>query len=581
MPLATLAGGMSIPISLIDLEQVTETLTLGYKPMGEEEQHLEAFYIDGRNIVVPRQFGLGLCRRLDIDYHDYTSTGTRVVFPRSPTPRPYQVEGLKLIAEAQQDYYDFLFRARTGWGKTAGALYVASQLGVSTLVIVDQENLKEQWISAIQQHCGLRRDQVGVIQGKTCDFKGKAVTIAMVQTLSQKDFPQEVYDYFGFLIVDEVHIIGAPTFSTVLLKFSATHRLGVSATIRRRDGLQKVLDYNLGRVRVYIADEHEPSAVYVVEHDTVYSEYANRAPKIGRFINEVTEDGARNLLVAESAAYLYDTGRDILVLSDRIEQLQHLHSLYYYLGIPEGDIGVYAGSDYVYSYEKDPSPLRRPPDLIRYDGTEGFHDRVEKTPENPTGIVVWGPGYYYTPISLQLIAKRAKKGKLEHIKDNARIINATYGKFSKGVDVPRLSGGVDASPRSRSEQEQGRILRKLDGKLKPIWITPVDVNSYRSVFSLARRIDDYIINNAVISRWTLEEGKAVCNAKEIQSEMYEEVKRLKSLRIATSSGGLYTLQTKQEAKRSEIARVTSTTTTRAPARRSSSMASSRSVKSVR
>lgn len=556
---AVLRGAMEIPLGLVDVDSLKRALTISYQPMGEPEPFtMEAFRVDdsvaGGAIHIPRQFGIDYCNRHGIAYEDDTSLGSPVAFPRVPQPRDYQIEPLAQIQECFTSFYDFVFRARTGFGKTLSALILASRMGVSTLVIVDQENLKQQWVDSLVKHFGFSEGDIGIVQGKKCTYEGKAVTIAMVQTLTQKRFPQKLYDAFGLLVADEVHILGAPTFSSVLLDFSAAYRLGISATPKRRDGLQKLLDYNLGRVRVCVEDAHDPSAVYVTTHDTVYSEYANKSPKIGRFINEVTDDASRNLLVAECAAYLYDTGRDSLVLSDRIEQLVHLQNLCYYMGIPEDEMGVYAGYNLVYGYEKDATPIRRPANLVKHEGDA-----------NTT------PGVYYTPISLKLISKKSKKADLERIKTTARIIWSTYGKFSKGVDEPRLCGGVDASPRSTSEQVQGRILRKVDGKKTPIWATIADTKSYRSLFGLAGRISDYQKNNSVTYRWSLTEGKVRCDAQMLKGEMYEQVKMLKSLRTGTTSDGLLTLMTGTEHAKH---RARSTTTERPPLR-SSRTASSR------
>ncbi len=520
---------MRLPIVEIDFKTVCKNLTIKYQPMGAEVAlELKAYRIEGGDIILPRQYGISLCAREGIEYEDQTSLGYEMSFPRMPEPRDYQVDALDQIVECTESYYDFMFRARTGWGKTIGSLIVAGRIGVTTLIVVDQENLKDQWIESLTKHFGFKLEDIGIIQGKKCIYEGKAVTIAMVQTLTQKRLPEEVYSYFGLIIVDEVHIIGAPTFNFILLEFSAAFRFGVSATPKRKDGLQKLLDWHLGRVRIWIEDEHDESAVYVMQHDTVYSEYANRAPKIGRFINEVTEDSARNLMLAEAAAYLYDTGRDCLALSDRIEHLHHFTSLLYYMGIPEEEMGVYAGYNLVYRYEKDPKPLRRPVGYER--GTE------------------------YTPVRLSLISKKAKKAALETTKTEARIIAATYGKFSKGVDEPRLSGGIDLSPRSTSEQVQGRILRKKDGKLKPIWVTTYDINSYRSVFALAARLVDYEKNNSVVSQWSPEGGKVPCNVTDLRADLFERVKELKFLQIVPSSDGLNTLVTRREQSRQGLQR---------------------------
>lgn len=534
---AILTGGMKLPVERINVVALKRAMTVQYMPMGAEEPlHLANYREEGTYLVVPRQFGLEYCTREGIEYLDDTSMGHEVKFPKTPKPREYQVEPLKLISNSLDSYFDFIFRARTAWGKTAGSLIIAAQRGVSTIILVDQENLKDQWVSTLVNLFGFRKEDVGIIQGKKCSYEGKAVTIAMVQTLSQKQYPQGVYDYFGMVIVDEVHIIGAPTFSKVLFNFSAMYRFGVSATPKRRDGLQKVLEYSLGRVRVYVEDKHEKSSVYVAEHDSVYSWYANTSPKIGRFITEVAEDGSRNLLVAEAVAFLYDTGRDILVLSDRIEQLQQLKSLCYYLGIPDAEMGLYAGYTPTYEYAKDPTPKRKPEGYVR--------------------------GAPYTPVCLQLSSKRNSKRMLEHVKEQAKVIFSTYGMFSKGVDEPRLSGGVDATPRSQAEQVHGRILRVGANKINPIWITIADTSSYRSLHSLCGRITDYVKNNAEMHTWAPNEDSVICEANTIKAEAAEAIKALKSMQIQTNSDGLSTLVTLRGQIESVRSRVTNIRRTR-------------------
>ena len=100
------------------------------------------------------------------------------------------------------------------------------------------------------------------------------------------------------------------------------------------------------------------------------------------------------MLIAESALALYETGRDLLVLSDRIEQLKHLQSLLYYLGVDPEQIGLYTGYNPVMKYAKNSKPARRPYGL---------------TVNDDTGLAE------YTPISLQLIAKRIPKKKLAEV----------------------------------------------------------------------------------------------------------------------------------------------------------------------
>lgn len=513
---AILAGSMALPLAAVDGRVVKAANTHNYLPMGAEEtQQVLSYREDGEYLYVPRQYGIRLCQSIGLEYEDMTSSGIACKFGKTPLPRDYQVPVLEEIWKASQSYYDFLFRARTGFGKTIASLIFAARRGVSTLVLVDQENLKDQWLETLESKFGIPPSQVGIIQGKKCSIEGKPVSIGMIQTLAQKTLEQEVYEYFGTLLVDEVHTAGAPTFSSVLMDFSATLRMGVSATPKRRDGLQKTLDNNLGKVRVYVSDQHDRSAVHIAKNPTVYSWYANSSPKVGRYLSEIAEDGARNLLVVEQALALYESGRDTLVLGDRIEQLTHLSALAYYMGAPEEDIGVYTGQTFEYAYVKQTTPARRP---------EG-----------------WQRGTEYTPVELKLISRKTPKAKLKSVKDKAKLLHATYQMFAKGVDVPRLAGGIDATPRSNAEQMHGRILRVEEGKKTPIWVTIRDINSYRSIHQLVGRIADYKRNNAAIHLLHDDGSTEECPVNQLTHELRDEVERLKSARIETLSAGLHTL----------------------------------------
>ncbi len=524
---------MAIPLELVhDLQGVIKTLTATYEPMGEAPVEVLCYRLDEDEengyLHTPRQFGLSYCTRWGIEVEDDTAPGTPVTFNKIATPRAYQVDTVDALVEATNQYYDFLFRAHTGWGKTIGCLIMAARIGVTTLVVVDQTNLKDQWLKALDEHFGMTIENggVGIIQGTVCDYQ-HPVVIAMVQTLSRKEFKQEVYRYFGMLITDEVHTIGSPTFSRILMQFPATYRIGPSATPKRKDGLQKMLDYNLGPVRVAADKEHDESSVYFITHPTIYSFYANISPKVGRIITEVSEDGARNLLLAENIMLLWETGRDVLILSDRIEQLQNLMALLYYMGVDAAETGLYADMEPHWRYAKNPTPARRP---------EGW------TKNEDTGLLE------YTPISLQLISKKIPKKRLDFVKENAAMLFATYGKCAKGFDEPRLRAGIDATPRGAAEQIHGRILREVNASKVAIWVTIVDDNNYRLVYGFGNRVADYAKSNARIYRWCHDGELKECLAGDLKRQAKARVKRLRSMEIQPTSNGTNMLVTPASVK---------------------------------
>lgn len=516
---AILAGRMAIPCHLVDVAAVKKTTTYRIRPMGEEEDTVVTSYKEvGDFILVPRQLGLELCATHRIPFEDRTSEGHRILFPKIPTLRDYQEGPVSEIIDEFDREYDVVFRARTAFGKTITALYIAAHFGRTTLIVVDQENLRDQWVEALTNFYGMREEDIGLIQGDSMRYIGKPVTIAMIQTLSRRVIERELADYFGFVIFDEVHITPTPTFHVALGAFSATRRLAISATPdHRKDALRHVLTQSLGNVRVAADAQHDRSAVYFLRHPTVYSWYANISPKIGRLMQEITQDPIRNLMLVDVIKWLYGTGRAILVISTNIDHLDNLRNMLWYDGVPEEDMAMYVGQDSRWTYGPDPTPAKVAP-----------YGHVEEAP--------------YTPVIFGETRKKLSSAEMKKRLASAPITFTTYGKFQKGVDDPRLAGGIDITPRGAASQVHGRIKRGKATHL-PLWITIWDENSYRATRWMASRVGDYANDNALIYEWKTDGEVDLWNPRELRNELYEHADKLEGMRNEQDRNGISTLLT--------------------------------------
>ena len=139
-----------------------------------------------------------------------------------------------------------LLEIHTGGGKTVLALNIISKLKKKTLIIVHKEFLLRQWLERIEQF--LPTAKVGRIQGSNIDVENKDIVIGMLQSLSMKDYSKDILSDFGLTIYDECHHISAEVFSRVLFKVVTKYGLGLSATMKRKDGLTKVIKMFLGDV---------------------------------------------------------------------------------------------------------------------------------------------------------------------------------------------------------------------------------------------------------------------------------------------------------------------------------------------
>lgn len=423
------------------LSSIRKKCTIKYSVMGEVgERELKTYSEDNDTISLPRAYGISIFKGTFTDL----TTDKRGLFP----PEDYRAEPITPRDELQAQFFeqvanvckkdgiiDCMTNARTGSGKTTVALNTIREMGTPTLVIVHTNRLKEQWRGVPGEKSGMRfffgddfaDNCVGIVQQDECDFVGKHVVIASLSSLISRKYPDELYDYFGMVIIDEVHKVGAPEMSKVLSLFNARVRIGLTAT-NRRDSLKEVCDLHLGLPKIVSGQSVLQPKVFNVVYQSKLNSYVLRYSAVARnmVITKLAEDPVRNALLAD---IIYDRGflrgRNVVVLSDRISQLQTLQRLLIQKGVPESTTGLY-----VDKYKK----------RVFHQGKWCMKDIKVKEEEY----------------------KRMTK--------ECKIILATYGIFATGTDIPRLDFGIEATPRANQDQALGRILRLYSGKPQPEWI---------------------------------------------------------------------------------------------------------------
>lgn len=323
--------------------------------------------------------------------------------------------------------------ASTGFGKTWVGLAIAAQLGVTTLIIVTKTDLMTQWRERAKQFLGLRDDEIGTLQQDCCDVKGKRIVIGMVHSLAKDKYPAYVKDYFGLILVDEIHRLGADTFSKAAGMFTAKHRLGLSATVKRQDGKDIVFRSHIGEVlvvskqlpmipKVIVVKSNfkVPMVTRKVNGDWKKIKLPHTAGKTIGVVKLMAQDKHRNKMILDFVLYAYKKGRNIVVFSDLLgDHLEPLRDrLVTDYGVPIADTGMYVGG--------------------------------------------------MKPAQLDVSASK-------------RVVFATYKMMSEGTDIGWLDCAIMTTPRSDVEQIIGRVLREYPDKPTPIVWDLVDVDS--EVFS--------------------------------------------------------------------------------------------------
>lgn len=163
-------------------------------------------------------------------------------------PREYQLDASNKVLEHILKYYSGVCSLYTGWGKTFLALWIASKLNCKTLIVVHTRSLLDQWIIKIKEFTGI---DAGIIQQDKIIIDSP-ICVGIIHSLCIRDYPREVTEGFGFVVFDEVHHTPSQMFSTVFYKIFIKYSLGLSATLKRTDGLSKVINWFLGETVVDI-----------------------------------------------------------------------------------------------------------------------------------------------------------------------------------------------------------------------------------------------------------------------------------------------------------------------------------------
>ena len=338
--------------------------------------------------------------------------------------------------EADQSH---VFRATTGFGKTYVALAATARMKTPTLIVVTKDDLMEQWRRAIlgdpekgtAGYLDVAEDDVGMMQADTCEWEGKKIVIGMVHSLAKDKYGDTFKKHFGLVIFDEVHRMGADTFSEVCKMFPAKYRLGLSATPSRTDGRDFVFEAHIGPVLVVSDLQNMPLKVIIqptgwkvpvvqqwektpMGWQQFIGPLKHEPDRMMKLYGAMAESESRNSLIVEFVKMAYQKSRRIIVFSHLKNHLTTLYDEVLAAGIPSADMAYYIG------------------------GMSEKKRDVAKT---------------------------------------KRILWATYAMTKEATDIPALDTAVLATPAAHVKQAVGRILRVMEGKNQAVVFDLVDDGS--------------------------------------------------------------------------------------------------------
>lgn len=398
-----MSGVVWVPKSEVSYEKVIGDLRV----VGQDYQgplHFDCWHIQDNLIGLPRYWA---------ETNGYRGNYSWVAAEWGPflgSFRSNQQQKVEELHKALLAHRTTLFEAFPGYGKTLIGCCQAAKLGAKTLVIADREDLLDQWEESAMKFFNVKS---GRIQGKKWDTS-QTLTTAMLQTLAIKDLT-ELRSQFGLAIIDECHTFSCSSFHKVMPDIDSHYLLGVSATYRRADKLEKVWEHSLGKVTVTTPREKVEGNYQCPQLEFMLDakEYTTKGQlNHVKLVSALANHREYNNWAATIIKQVVESGRKILVVSHRVEQCKTLQTLLQELGI---EVKMY----------------------------------VETT----------------------------SKQDLEEARVSNCVL-ASSKKIDKGVDIPELDTLLLLTPSSDPEQVVGRVSRRVPGKKDVVVIDPVFQHPY-------------------------------------------------------------------------------------------------------
>jgi superfamily II DNA or RNA helicase len=217
--------------------------------------------------------------------------------------------------------------APSGSGKTVVGAHLVARRGRSTLVLVHRTQLLDQWITQLSMFLDLHSKEIGQIGGGKQKPNGN-LDVAMIQSLVRRDEIDDIVARYGHVIVDECHHVPAVSFERVMREVKARYITGLTATPRRRDGHQPILQLQLGPARFSI-DAKRQAAQRSFAHRLIVRETrfeltsAVTTPGIQDIYGRLAADESRNRLILDDVVRALEDGRSPLLLTERRDHVEY------------------------------------------------------------------------------------------------------------------------------------------------------------------------------------------------------------------------------------------------------------------
>lgn len=237
-----------------------------------------------------------------------------------------------------------LLHAETGFGKTVLGAALISERKTKTIILVHNRQLLDQWLDRLNHFLTFEEEEatrytpsgrekvIGYVgqYGGTKKWLSGLVDVVMIQSLFKLENSQSLLDKYEMMIVDECHHVSALMFEKVVAQFRGKYLYGLTATPERKNGHEPIVFQRIGEI-LHTADKRETDFKRQLQlRFTSFGHLEIEKTKVSNFIqlsDWIATDSVRNQLILKDILAQVAEGRNILVLVNRIQQINVFEKL--------------------------------------------------------------------------------------------------------------------------------------------------------------------------------------------------------------------------------------------------------------
>lgn len=259
--------------------------------------------------------------RLEIE--DFRLSGKRIRIRFTGT----LTKGQKSAVVAMEANEHGVLVAPPGSGKTVMACALISRWKLATVILVNRRSIADQWKERLGAFTTISDERLGALGGGKKKLSG-VIDVVMIQSLARAVDVVSFFREYSLVVIDECHHIPALSFENVLKQCGCRRVLGLTATPKRKDGLEALLYQQCGPVRFRLSENTDPNLVKRIQYiETEFGVGLGQYLALHEIWEKLIQDANRNELIVSFVEGQLKEGRRCLVISDRISHLKSMEAL--------------------------------------------------------------------------------------------------------------------------------------------------------------------------------------------------------------------------------------------------------------